>query len=79
MFNLSFIFSGTVKMLNDLKSNLDFKMDSAYDTDVLYSNYTETFSGLLDHIYFTNQHLYLNEVKNIMRKYFFQIVLHLYF
>ncbi|XP_060847974.1 2',5'-phosphodiesterase 12-like [Rhopalosiphum padi] len=52
----------TIKMLNDLKSNLDFKMDSAYDTDVRYSNYTETFSGLLDHIYFTNQHLYLNEV-----------------
>ncbi|XP_026818111.1 2',5'-phosphodiesterase 12 [Rhopalosiphum maidis] len=52
----------TVKMLNDLKNNLDFKMDSAYDTDVLYSNYTETFFGLLDYIFFTNQHLELIQV-----------------
>ncbi|XP_001942566.2 2',5'-phosphodiesterase 12 [Acyrthosiphon pisum] len=52
----------TVKILNDLKNNLEFKMESAYNTDVLYSNYTKTFSGLLDYIYFTNQHLELIQV-----------------
>ncbi|XP_060856862.1 2',5'-phosphodiesterase 12 [Metopolophium dirhodum] len=51
-----------VKILNDLKKNLEFKMESAYNTDVLYSNYTETFFGLLDYIYFTNQHLELIQV-----------------
>ncbi|KAE9543445.1 hypothetical protein AGLY_002245 [Aphis glycines] len=50
------------KILNDLKNNLDFKLESAYDTDVLYSNYTETFFGLLDYIYFTNKHLELIQV-----------------
>jgi len=67
MCNLSYIFfSGMVKILNDLKNNLEFKMESAYNTDVLYSNYTETFFGLLDYIYFTNQHLELIQVNIIM-------------
>jgi len=55
-----------VKILNDLKNNLEFQMESAYDTDVLYSNYTDTFFGLLDYIYFTNQYLELIQVKVIM-------------
>lgn len=50
-------------ILNDLKNGLDFKMHSAYDANVQYSNYTNTFSGLLDYIYFTNQHLDLIQVK----------------
>ncbi|XP_022160157.1 2',5'-phosphodiesterase 12 isoform X2 [Myzus persicae] len=46
-----------MKVYSDLKNNLEFEMESAYDIDVLYSNYTATFVGLLDYIYFTNQHL----------------------
>jgi len=55
-----------VKILNDLKNDLDYKMESAYSTDVMYSNYTETFFGLLDYIYFTNEYLELIQVKNII-------------
>lgn len=50
-------------MLNELKNLLDFTMNSAYNTNVQYSNYTQIFSGLLDYIYFTNQHLELIDVK----------------
>ncbi|XP_025192324.1 2',5'-phosphodiesterase 12-like [Melanaphis sacchari] len=48
------------KILNDLKIILT--LNDTYDTDVLYSNYTETFHGLLDYIYFTNQYLELIQV-----------------
>lgn len=52
-----------MQILNDLKDTLDFKMDSAYDfLEVDYSNYTKTFCGLLDYIFFTNQHLELVQV-----------------
>ncbi|XP_025417733.1 2',5'-phosphodiesterase 12 isoform X2 [Sipha flava] len=44
-------------LLNNLKNVLDFKLESAYGIDVEYSNYTQSFFGLLDYIYFTNQHL----------------------
>lgn len=37
-------------------------MHSAYDTDVEYSNYTQTFSGLLDYIYFTDDFIELIQV-----------------
>lgn len=69
-----------VKILNDLKNNLDFKMESAYDTDVKYSNYTETFFGLLDYIYFTNEHLELIQVKivRVNKNYFCDINLFLF-
>ncbi|XP_050526660.1 2',5'-phosphodiesterase 12 isoform X2 [Daktulosphaira vitifoliae] len=43
--------------LNNLKNVVDFTMSSAYSTNVPYSNFTQTFSGLLDYIYFTNEHL----------------------
>lgn len=60
LFNL---FSGNVKILNHFKNDLKFNLHSAYDTDTTsYSNYTNTFSGLLDYIYFTNQHLELVQV-----------------
>lgn len=32
-------------------------MHSAYHIDVKYSNYTQTFSGLLDYIYYTNTYI----------------------
>lgn len=54
--------SGNVKLLNDLKNVIDFKLESAYGIDVEYSNYTQCFSGLLDYIYFTNQHLEVIQV-----------------
>lgn len=59
-----------MKVYSDLKNNLEFEMESAYDIDVLYSNYTATFVGLLDYIYFTNQHLERIQVKYIMCKVF---------
>lgn len=38
-------------------------MESAYDVmNVSYSNYTKTFCGLLDYIFFTKQHLELVQV-----------------
>lgn len=59
-----------VKILNNLKDNLEFKMESAYNTDILYTNYTATFFGLLDYIYFTSQYLELIQVKVIICKIF---------
>ncbi|XP_050438056.1 2',5'-phosphodiesterase 12 isoform X2 [Adelges cooleyi] len=48
--------------LNNLKDKIDFKMYSAYSTKVDYSNFTQTFFGLLDYIYFTEDHLKLLQV-----------------
>lgn len=60
-----------MELLNSLKNALDDKMHSAYTTDVMYSNYTQAFSGLLDYIYFTNQHLELIQVNILLyAKYF---------
>lgn len=55
-------FLGDVELLNSLKNALPGKMHSAYPIDVMYSNYTQAFSGLLDYIYFTNQYLELIQV-----------------
>jgi mRNA deadenylase 3'-5' endonuclease subunit Ccr4 len=56
------LISGNDNLLNNLKNVLDFKLESAYGIDVEYSNYTQSFFGLLDYIYFTNQHLEVIQV-----------------
>lgn len=59
-----FFFAGNVKILNDLKSIILFKMNSAYNIDTKYSNFTKSFVGLLDYIYFANDdYLELIQVK----------------
>lgn len=65
---LDLFFSDDVKVLNDLKKMLgSFKMESAYDVkNVSYSNYTKTFSGLLDYIFFTKEHLEVIQVKVLL-------------
>lgn len=38
-------------------------MNSAYSVETKYSNFTQLFFGLLDYIYFTDDHLKLIQVK----------------
>lgn len=68
-----------MEILNSLKNALSDKMHSAYPTDVLYSNYTHAFSGLLDYIYFTNQHLELIQVNILFLLYVKYFTRYLYF
>ncbi|VVC24109.1 Hypothetical protein CINCED_3A021156 [Cinara cedri] len=50
------------KILNNLRNNILFKMNSAYNIDVEYSHFTQSFVGLLDYIYFTDDNLELIQV-----------------